>query len=284
MSGRLGPRDYLLTQPITPASSSAGMIIILLHGTGGTAAWANQETGLPMFAQKHGFILVTPEGSPPFLDQPPRFLSNPPRWNDGSTSQGDRFHSDIDDVQFLDSVITDVSERTRASARRVFILGFSNGAGMAFRYAAERAERVAGIVPIAGLCWVDNPTPSRPVPTFYLLGDADPLIPFRGGMVRSPWTGRLQARPPVLTSIQRWAMAMDCDPQPKEEMETEHYRQMVHPGPVEFRTLFVKDLGHHWPAGEGKLNPRIAGTPSDRVNANELAWEFILRTCEESRR
>ena len=39
--------------------------------------------------------------------------------------------------------------------------------------------------------------------------------------------------------------------------------------------MTVDGLGHHWPGGKGRLNPRIAGPPSDRVNGTELVWEFF---------
>jgi polyhydroxybutyrate depolymerase len=39
--------------------------------------------------------------------------------------------------------------------------------------------------------------------------------------------------------------------------------------------MTIEGLGHHWPGGRGEFNERIAGPPSNRVNATELIWEFF---------
>jgi len=153
---------------------------VFLHGTGATTAWADDETGWSRLAASEGFVLALPQALPPDTSLPPKFLSNPPRWNDGSASgqwkleaedrRSDSAQPAADDVSFITAVIEDVVTRTGADSDRVFVSGFSNGAAMAFRYAAERAERVAAVAPVAGYCWVINPRPVRPVPTLYVVG------------------------------------------------------------------------------------------------------------------
>jgi polyhydroxybutyrate depolymerase len=176
-------------------------------------------------------------------------------------------------------VIDDVLGRDPADPRRVYVAGFSNGAGMAFRLAAEHADRVAAVAPAAGYCWVD-PKPSRPVPTLYLIGAADPIVPPRGGDVRLPWGNRLVRRPPVATTLETWAAAVGCDLRSVVESDAGGVRVEVfppRPGGAEFRAVTVDGLGHHWPGGKGQLNPRIGGPPSARVDANRLVWEFFNR-------
>ncbi|MBY0458471.1 MAG: hypothetical protein K2V38_14120, partial [Gemmataceae bacterium] len=72
-------REWLLV----PAPSGAPLVVFLT-GTGGTAAWADRETGWSELARREGFALAVPEALPPDPTQPPAFLANPPRWNDGS--------------------------------------------------------------------------------------------------------------------------------------------------------------------------------------------------------
>ena len=75
-----GPRHYLLYRPegpnggLTPPARPA---VVLLPGTGGTAAWAADETRLPAFAAAAGFLLAIPEGLPPDPGRPPKFRTNP---------------------------------------------------------------------------------------------------------------------------------------------------------------------------------------------------------------
>jgi polyhydroxybutyrate depolymerase len=174
-------------------------------------------------------------------------------------------------------VIVDVLRRTGGDPRRVYLTGFSNGAAMAFRFAAERAELLAAVAPVAGYCRVPDPRPARPVPTLYVVGTADPLIPLRGGQVRLPWGGRLVRGVPVAETLEKWATALGCATTPEEVSDAGGVLEEMYPGPVEFRAVYVEGLGHHWPGGKGQLNPRIGGQPSDRLNANELIWGFFKR-------
>ena len=266
---RLAGRDYVLAAAAAPGRP----LVLVLHGAGGTPDWADGETGWSALAARDGFSLAYPEGTRPFPDRPPKFLSNPPRWNDGSPGEPPT----ADDVAFLAAVIADATARTAADPRRVYVAGFSNGAGMAFRVAAELADRVAAVAPVAGHCWVADPKPVRPVPTLYLIGDSDPLVPLRGGEVRSPWQHRLVRRPPVAETLERWAAAVGCGAVPAVESDADGVRVERYPGPVEFRAVTVAGLGHHWPGGKGQLNPRIAGPPSDRLDATAAVWAFFAR-------
>lgn len=257
-----------------PASPGAPLVLFLT-GTGGTAEWADRETGWSELARREGFALAVPEALPPDPTKPQTFLTNPPRWNDGSPPL---FQPPVtDDVAFLTAVIDDAVLRFGANPARVFVTGFSNGAGMAFRLAAESSERVAAIAPVAGYCWVPDPRPARPVPTLYMVGTRDLLIPLRGGDVRLPWNSRLVRRPPVSDTLERWARALGCAPVPVLTSDDATVRVERYPGPVAFDAITVEGLGHHWPGGRALLNPRLAGPPSAAINATERIWDFFRR-------
>ncbi len=287
-------REYLLKRPQQRGAS----LVVFLHGTGATAAWADEETGWSALAEEEGFALALPEGLPPHPNDPPKFLTNPPRWDDGSPgivnarSLATERHTSIAepvvsslhegyagphssaDVAFLATVIDDAVVRVNADPRRVFVCGFSNGAAMAFRVAAELADKIAAVAPVAGHCWVPDPKPIRPVPTFYLIGSADPLIPLRGGEVRSPWQHRYVRRPPIAWTLERWADAIGCEVIPRTVSDSGGVRTDTYSGPVPFRVLTIEGLGHHWPGGLGRFNHRIAGLPSELVDGTRQVWEF----------
>jgi polyhydroxybutyrate depolymerase len=256
------------------AASAGAPLLVFLTGTGGTALWADQETGWSELAAREGFALAIPEALPPDPNAPPSFLANPPRWNDDSPALFGS-PSTVDDVAFLTAVIDDAVNRAEVDSRRVFVTGFSNGAGMAFCFASEHANRVAALAPVAGHCWVREPKPSRPIPTLYTVGTSDLLIPFRGGEVKLPWGNRLVRRPPVTETLERWATAIGCSPVPVVQREGT-VRIDRYPGPVVFDAVTIEGLGHHWPGGRAQLNPRMAGPPSDAVNATEMIWEFFV--------
>ncbi len=275
-------------------SAPAGApLVIFLTGTGGTAEWADRETGWSELAARERFALAIPEALPPDPQAPPSFLHNPQRWNDGSDWKDERRTPAAagkaggplppsSDIDFLTAVI-DAAGRANVDPNRVFVTGFSNGAGMTFRFAAERADRVAAIAPVAGYCWVREPRPVRPVATLYLLGSHDLLIPVRGGEVRLPWYSRLVRRPPVADSLERWAVGLGCSPVPELRAHHGPVRIDRYPGPVAFDAVTVEGLGHHWPGGGAQLNPRVAGPPSDAVDATEMIWDFFSKAFANDR-
>jgi polyhydroxybutyrate depolymerase len=265
-------REWLLW-----AAPEGAPLVVFLTGTGGTALWADGETGWSELAAREGFALVIPEALPPNPAAPPTFLTNPPRWNDGSPQSFEG--PQPDDVAFLTTVIDDTVNRLKLDPRCVFVTGFSNGAGMAFRFASERAERITALAPVAGYCWQQNPTPSQPVPTLYTVGTADLLIPIRGGEVQLPWNNRLVRRPPVTETLERWAVAIGCAPLPVLQRDDKTVRVDRYPGSVPFDAVTIEGLGHHWPGGKAQLNPRMVGPPSNAVNATEMIWAFFSNHC-----
>jgi len=264
-------RRYLLHRPAAGGPLPA---VVVLHGTGATAGWTLGETGWADKADREGFLVVLPDGLRPDMAKPPHFLDNPQVWNDGSPKLVPH-EPEADDVGFIDAVLDDVAAAAPLDPRRVYVTGFSNGAGMGFRLAAERARRFAALAAVAGHCWRPDPRPERPVPTLVLAGGADPLCPVAGGEIRSPWDGRRIPRPPLAQTLRRWAAALGLPPEPAQECD-EHGAHTLAYGPG-LTARIVPGLGHHWPGGLGQFNPRMAGPPSDLLNANDVIWEFFKR-------
>ena len=77
--------------------------------------------------------------------------------------------------------------------------------------------------------------------------------------------------------LDRWRRALGCGEPTvvSHDKGVEEVRYTPGAGSVEFLAYMVEGLGHHWPGGKGRFNPRIAGPPSDRVNGTELVWEFF---------
>jgi len=250
-------------------------LLLMLHGTGGTAQFAADETRWPEFADRHGFAVAYPDGLPVNPNEPVRFLTNPQRWNDGSTKPGQTFHATTDDVGFLAASISRLTIDFDLDPDRVAMIGFSNGAGMAFRFAAERPELLSCVIPVAGYCHVVPLPNSLRVPTLFMIGSDDWLIPIDGGPVRVPWHPEPIQRPPIAESLERWASALGCSPNLELISEIDGIREAIYPGPVPFEVCTVAGLGHHWPGGLAKFNPRIAGPSSDRLDGRDRAWKFI---------
>jgi polyhydroxybutyrate depolymerase len=243
-------RSYLLFRP---EGDRPLPLVMMLHGAGGSAEFAQVETGWSELAGREGFAVAYPEGVPVRPDRQSKFFTNPQEWHDGS---GRGRH---DDVGFLLAVLDHLSPFV--DPQRVYLTGFSNGAGMAFRFAAEHADRLAAIAPVAGHCWVE-PHPSRSLPTFYMVGDADPLVPLAGGPVRTFW-GNAESRPPVEQTLRWWGDAIG------------------HPhGSATFPVKIIPQHGHHWPGGRGLLGEKLGGPLSTETDATREIWQFFRSTMK----
>ncbi len=268
-------RRFLLNQPAKPHAP----LILFLHGTGGNAKFTADETDWPHAATSAGYALAIPDALPIHADLPIAFLSNPQRWNDGSTQPGSPLHSEAEDVSFLSTLVQHLVQNGIADPQRVYLTGFSNGAGMVFRMAAERPELIAAIAPVAGYCPSQMPPFTQAVPTLYMVGDADPLIPEAGGLVASPWTSIPWERPALAKMLADWAERMHCGRLPQIEREQDGIREEVYrplqDGAPELRRISIRGLGHHWPGGKGRLNPRIGGPTHDLLNANSTLLSYF---------
>jgi polyhydroxybutyrate depolymerase len=262
-------RHFLLHIP--PNIVDPRTAIVMLHGAGASAAWVRDETHWNITADQYGFVVAYPEGLALNPSRPSGFLDNPQVWNAGD---GPRLivNRGPDDVAFLAAMIADLQMRAAIDPSRVFMTGFSNGAAMTFRFAAERSAGISAIAPVSGYCPHVGAMP-RSVPTLFLVGSEDPLVPIAGGEVRSPWDGRIETRPPLSTSLARWAAALGLNPVLTLVRDDDGIlKEQFAP---DFQTVTIPGLGHHWPGGRGRLLRRLAGQPSTRVNANELIWEFF---------
>jgi polyhydroxybutyrate depolymerase len=251
-------------------------LVLVLHGQGASAEYTLVETRFGDLARHAGFLAVFPEALPVDPVKLPAFLQNPLRWNTGSMS-GRFAGPKTDDTGFLAALLDELAERFPFDPQRVFCTGFSNGAAMTFRLAAELSERLAAVAPVSALCPVAAPRLARPMPTLFIIGAEDPVLPLDGGPVRTPWREQV-VRPPVRDTLTRWATALGCDPSPRllqddDTMYRERYDAEAAGAALE--VVFVKELGHHWPGGKGQWQPEWAGKWSDRVSATEMIWEFF---------
>lgn len=251
-------------------------VVIFLHGAGGSGPWADGETGWSLLAQRQGFAVVLPDGSPIHPNKPAKFLTNPLIWNDGSGAWGERQRS-LDDIDFLSALLDELPRQLPIDPQRVFLTGFSNGAGMTFRFAASAADRLTAIAPVAGIWWTPLEQPRCPIPTFFLCGDVDPLIPYAGGRVRNPW-GLIIDKPSVPETVEAWARAIGWTGTAVEVLTSaEHVRWQRYPtsSGVEMQFALIEGLGHHWPGGKGQLSHKIAGPASHRLHATDAIWQFF---------
>ena len=263
-------REYLLHIP--PGRSTSRPVVSLLHGTGGTVGWTQRKARFDPLADREGVVVVYPQAMPPDPAQPPRFLQNPPAWEEGSVRPG---RPVFDDLAFFRALLDDLPSRTPIDQKRIYATGFSNGTSMCFHLASKLSDRIAAIAPVAGYFRTDSIV--RPVPTLFIIGEVDPMVPPNGGEIFIPWTGNTAQRPPIPEMLDRWATLLGCTPPAVLEGDTDGIRTKRYPGPVDMLYMTVEGLGHHWPGGRGQLKRDMAGPWNNRLDGNETVWRFFER-------
>ena len=169
-------RPYGLKVPEGYEGAQALPLVVLLHGYTADGDKQARYFRLPEQADKAGFLLATPNGTRDLMGN--RF------WN-GTDACCDFYRSGVDDVAYLDAMIDEIAARYPVDPARVFVVGHSNGAFMAHRYACDRADRVAAIVTLAGMQWKDQShcNPSSPVSVLQVHGRQDETVKYDGGMM-----------------------------------------------------------------------------------------------------
>jgi polyhydroxybutyrate depolymerase len=273
-------RHYIAHVPPRYDGKTPLPVVIMLHGGGGQARGAMEETGWSVKANQENFLVVYPEGVPRDPARRPSFATNPQRWNEGARrSIVPDTQKRIDDCGFILALLDDVGVRLRVDSRRIYATGFSNGASMTFRLGRELAARLAAIAPVAGSDWLEEPTLARPVSLLYITGTQDPLNPIEGGDIKfgDKPAGR---KPPVHASIQKWVQLLGCAPKPKVIYDQDGVWGVAYTGGKENAEVVVytvAGMGHYWPGGMSHLPERIVGKSSDAINATEVIWEFFQR-------
>lgn len=150
----LGGRVTYLHLP--PSSCTGNLpIVIYLHGAG-AHIWEGESRGLPATADKHCFIEVNAAGS--ILSTG---LESWHIYNDTNNYTG----TAPDDVAMLKQVYTDLKAKTAVDSKAVFVLGFSAGAFMAERVAAEGGDVFAAVLAFAGTLDMESPGYGTGLPT-----------------------------------------------------------------------------------------------------------------------
>ncbi|QXJ21705.1 hypothetical protein AGRA3207_002585 [Actinomadura graeca] len=193
--GTIGHREYLLHVPPAVADgkwrdgrpADPPALVVALHGGLATMGRMRELTGFDALADGKGFLAAYPDG----------FMTT---WNAGDCC-GPAKIGHVDDVGFLSRMIGELTRAGLADPRRVYVAGFSNGAGMAYRLACERPAEVAAIGVVEGAL-ATRCDPRRPVSVMIFHGTADRSVPFDGGGRRDIDDGR--PFPPVSSAVGFW--------------------------------------------------------------------------------
>ncbi|HZQ50078.1 MAG TPA: PHB depolymerase family esterase [Candidatus Dormibacteraeota bacterium] len=240
-------RSYLLWRPAGLARSSPVPLVIAMHGYTSSAAQMESMTRFDEVAIEFGFVVVYPQG-----------LGR--SWDAGWCCHGNTG----DDVAFLDALIDQVVLEQNIDRSRVLATGMSNGAMMAQRLACELPGRITAAVSVSGSLLVGSCHPSRPISILEVHGEADAVVPIKGGFRSGLGTFRS-----TLSVMQEWAGIDGCpsDAAVADNPTVTSYTWAPCRAGTRVELEAVKRGGHSW------FGPQDAAGEPD---ASRIAWHFLM--------
>jgi polyhydroxybutyrate depolymerase len=277
-------RSYLVHVPPQAAGARPLPVVVSFHGAGSNAEVMKTYTRMDRAADRDGYIAVYPNGSSGFGN---RFLT----WNAGNCC-GPAVALQVDDVGFITAMLDELPKRTPVDKTRIYVTGLSNGAMMAYRFAAEASSRVAAVAGVAGTMSLARFEPSRAMPVMHIHSMQDHIARYDGGF--GPPTTVADTRTfsmPVEDMLRKWLDYDGCPSKPetveaiagKQGTPDEAHsaiRRVYRPcrAGVEVVLLQISGgVGHVWPGGVRDYMPQLLGTGTAVIDANTEIWKFFSR-------
>lgn len=233
-------RPVIVFVPATQqAGTAAPLVLGLHHGNGSAAGMADNHPNLIAAASEEGVVLAFPRG---------REEADQAGWTWANFGGGAAA-----DVAYLEGVILWLEHYLPIDTKRTFMTGFSAGAGMTQRFAAERPNRIkagAAFCYATGLTLPDGshiefPTPEARISMFLVRGGQDEAVP-PDGMTPND-KGVIYDS--VADQLDFWVTAAGgtLDQVVKEELNDDATRYTYAAGNILVEMTYSKSLGHRWP-------------------------------------
>jgi len=170
----LGERRLTVHVPDSYDAKQPVPLVVLLHGYSSNGAEQENYLKFTPESDRRGFIYAYPEGT---LDSRSYQF-----WN-ATDACCDFGRTGVDDSGFLSDLIKKLQATYRIDAKRVYVIGHSNGGFMAFRFACDHADQVTAIASLNGATWQDASKckPSAPVSVLAIHSTDDETIAYAGG-------------------------------------------------------------------------------------------------------
>jgi len=246
-------RTYIVMRPVAaPLPSAPPALLVLLHPLNTTPVQMANLTEVTRFVATQGFWVVLPQA-----------ING--QWDD------DPSRTPEDDTNFISSLITTLVAQG-VDATRVYAAGYSDGAFMSERLACELSTQIAAFGIDAGAVITNSPTYCKPAvqrPKLYILGTADNIVPYNGGMVGVD---------SALASMAFWVGLQHCGGTVATTLPT-----LVNDGTTVQLTNYtgctagndlwlytVDNGGHAWPNGI----TQSVGKTTQNLDATGIIWSF----------
>jgi polyhydroxybutyrate depolymerase len=198
-------RTYRLHVPSSYDDATAVPLVIALHPSGGNGEVMANITGLNDVAEIENFIVAYPEGPYQYWD----YGADLDEW--------EKVEGVLDDPGFVAALIDSLAASYTIDPARIYAVGYSNGARMAFRMGCDLGDKLAAIGAVAATisddissaCNSDNP-----VSVIYLHGTEDSVTPWDGKPLYMPDGMFIATAFSAYDTAVFWATKNICNPKP----------------------------------------------------------------------
>lgn len=220
-------------------------LVLAFHGAGGSGPLFREQIDLDRQADGDGFVVAYP-------------TATGVNWAEGCGCIRPDLDG-VDDVGFADAVIEAVADVVEIDRRRIYALGYSQGAIFLHRLACERTETYAGFASIAGM--MNGPVAAScpadvPVDMFMVHGNEDNVLQFDG---RDAGAATLLSVPATMLEWRDHngcTVAVDRKTESIGEFSADVRRYNACEEDTRVHMLELLGHGHSWPGG---IESEIAG-------------------------
>ena len=198
-------RPTELFLPTPDNSKELTGIIINLHGYSGDSISQTNYTFLKESALAAGLAYIAPNGM--------KDGSGNRYWN-ATNACCDFAQSGVNDVEYIDGLVDEISGSYNLDKSRIYLFGHSNGHFMSYQYLCTSKNQIAAIAGLAG-SMDSNPgqCSDKSANVLHIHGDADATISYEGGALFA------QSYPSVDEVVKRWSNNNQCTAKPENKLD-----------------------------------------------------------------
>ena len=198
-------RPAELFLPVAIQASDPSGVLINLHGYSGDSISQSNYTFLKQAALDAGLAYIAPDGL--------RDRSGNRFWN-ASNACCDFNDTDVNDVEYIDGLVDEISDAFDLDKSRIYLFGHSNGHFMSYQYLCTSKNQVAAIAGLAGSMDIDPAQcAGKTAHVLHIHGDSDATISYDGGSLFS------QSYPSVDEVVKRWSKNNQCTAKPENQLD-----------------------------------------------------------------
>ena len=252
-------REYILYKPKN--FSENGPLVMMLHGYSSNNNNLLSYSKMNAIADQNGFMICYPQGAI-------TYLTNQSHWNANLQM------SDINDIDFLSDLVTEIQKQYKVSKENVFVAGMSNGGFMSYTLGCERSDIFKAVASVTGTMsgydW-ENCSPEYKIPVMQISGTIDRTVPWDGTMNTAfGWGGA----PHILEVMEFWSDLNACtkdelinfpdiDKSDNSTVSLTKKKGGSYNNEVWFYK--IEGGGHDWPGAWGNKD----------IDASEEIWKFF---------